>query len=97
MPETDNSIKLYTRPNLSTTQAVHCWARDDSRLPSGLTRHKYTGETGMLPLLLHFPAATAQPQLCGVMSTVPRHSRVEVRRPRQSAALSFEYSTSLDI
>jgi len=64
---------------------VHCLAQDDSRLPSGLTGHEYMGETGALcnltlpsfPPLLHYPPATAQPQLCGVMSTVSWHSRVK--------------------
>jgi len=94
MPETDTSIKLYTLPTVRVTRAVHCWTRDVSRLASDLTRHEYMGETGalcnltppQLPLSLHYPGAAAQPQLCGVMSTVSQHSRVKcvvhVRVPR---------------
>ena len=72
--------------------------------PSGLTRHEYIGETCMLcnltvlqlPLSLHFPGAAAQPQLWGMMSTVLQHSRVKCI-VHARGALSFEYSTSLEI
>ena len=94
-PETHTSIKLYTGPNEGVldnylgllgptchSRTVHCWARDDRRLGSGLKRP--VRETGalcnltpppQLPLSFHFPGAAAQP--CNVMSTVSQHSRVK--------------------